>query len=91
LIGFADVGNTWLLGPDSIASSMTEETEAIFNPLFRVGLGLGLRMDTPVGPIQADLGVNPDRFFGSEQKQILLRDQWQEPAIRLHLSFGALF
>lgn len=91
LIAFADVGNTWLMGRDSSASSLSDETKAIFNPIFRYGVGIGLRIDTPVGPIQGDLGFNPERMFGSNAKRSLLRDQWREPAARLHLSFGTLF
>jgi outer membrane protein assembly factor BamA len=91
LIAFADVGNTWLTGKDAYASSMSAETKGIFNPVLRYGVGFGLRVDTPVGPIQGDLGFNPERLFGSAEKRSLLRDKWKEPGARLHLSFGTLF
>ena len=34
LIAFADIGNTWLLGPDSSASSLNSETKAILIQLY---------------------------------------------------------
>ena len=93
VIAFADVGNTWLLNPDSSATSMSTEFRENFkfNPILRYGAGLGFRMDTAVGPIQLDLGFNPERLFGGETRKILLRDKWKEPGLRAHVSFGTLF
>ncbi len=86
---FADVGNVWLLS--STAASEFPEYEAIFNPPLRYGVGLGLRVGTPVGPLQIDLGVNPEAAFSRGDRGTLLRDIWEEPAVRGHIALGSTF
>jgi translocation and assembly module TamA len=71
---FADVGNVWFLDADR-TDSMVEDTD----PLLRWSVGVGLRRTTAIGPIQLDLGFNPQRM--TERGEELLR---------IHLSLGAL-
>ncbi len=49
---FIDAGNTFLTEPEP--------------PYVRPAAGFGLRLDTPVGPIRADLGYNLDRRDGED-------------------------
>ena len=49
---FIDAGNTFLTEPEP--------------PYVRPAAGFGLRLDTPVGPIRADLGFNLDRRDGED-------------------------
>jgi outer membrane protein assembly factor BamA len=72
---FTDVGNTWLLASGSRADSARLGAE----PAVRVGVGLGVRQSTPIGPIQADIGFNPWRVEARE-----------EPVARFHVTLGAL-
>ncbi len=67
---FVDAGNVWFLRPD-IADSVPTD------PLLRWSAGVGLRRATAIGPIQVDVGFNPER----------LRDEafWQ-----IHVTLGAL-
>ncbi|MCB9678840.1 MAG: BamA/TamA family outer membrane protein [Alphaproteobacteria bacterium] len=82
---FADVGNVWLLGPGKATTSGLSEA-----PLVRYGVGVGARVDTPIGPLQLDLATNPARIYSSPQTQALL-EAWEEPTVRLHLSLGTLW
>lgn len=72
---FADVGNVYFVSPTASPSS----TGTAFDPTLRWSVGVGLRRATPVGPIQIDLGFNPDRIGARG-----------ETLARLHLSLGAL-
>lgn len=83
---FADVGNVWLLGPGKATSSGLSEAPAI-----RYGLGAGMRIDTPVGPLQMDLAANPATLYAKPATRTLLVDDWEEPTLRFHLSLGSLW
>jgi len=72
---FTDIGNVWLVSNPSATSSQVQGTD----PLLRWSLGIGLRRSTVVGPIQVDVGFNPQR----------LTDRGETLA-RVHLSLGAL-
>jgi len=93
---FADVGQAWFGSATPVSSRSVPEA-----PRVRLGTGVGLRVVTPVGPLQADLAVNPEAAAaGIRQLQgplpdgsraALLREQWEEPPVRVHLSLGSLF
>lgn len=94
---FTDVGNVWLLTDnlytDSQASALESE-RALYQPLIpalRVGVGFGLRVDTPIGPLQVDLAFNPQASLASGARRSLLVDGWREPYARAHLTLGSLF
>ncbi len=72
---FADVGNVWWVAPGVVTDS---EQQGI-DPSVRWSTGLGIRRSTAIGPIQLDLGVNPERLVYRE-----------EPVVRLHVSLGAI-
>jgi len=80
LVAFVDAGNVFFTDPTILATSSLVDPEG----LFRVGTGLGLRVSTPVGPVQIDWGVNPSYYTSAWAKE---RDE--EPW-RLHLSLGSL-
>ncbi len=63
LVPFADAGNL-----------IYDESDASLDDL-RYALGLGLRYETPIGPIRAEYGFNPDQRPG-------------EPEGTFHLGFG---
>lgn len=63
---FIDAGNVW------------ENSENITLSDVRFSVGAGLRVDTPLGLIRADLGINPDR-------------RGKEPGYRLYISMGQAF
>ncbi len=88
---FTDVGNTFLVGSNATTTSEEAEYAAIFDPIVRYSVGAGVRIDTPVGPLRTDAAVNPERMLATGDRRELLKDQWQEPAWRLHLSIGTLF
>jgi outer membrane protein assembly factor BamA len=71
---FLDVGQSWFLQ----SSAATPGRGAA--PRIRAATGVGLRVLTPVGPLQMDLAVNPSPVR-----------QYREPVARLHLSLGTLF
>jgi outer membrane translocation and assembly module TamA len=68
-----DVGNAWVLAPGHAPSGADAG-----GPL-RVGVGVGVRRATPIGPVQVDVGVNPWR-----------RADRGEGLARVHLTLGAL-
>jgi outer membrane protein assembly factor BamA len=74
LVGFADVGNAFLLGPAETTSGQKGG-----EPFLRTGVGLGFRYFTALGPLQLDLGFNP--WFIEARG---------EGPVRLHLSLGTL-
>lgn len=84
-----EAGNVWLL--DGTATSEFQQYTDIFHPVVRWSFGGGLRVVTPVGPLQIDLAVNPDAAFATGAVRDLLRGSWDEPAFRAHLSLGTLF
>jgi len=89
---FADLGNVWLVGSEmrDLATSDQDPWRSLFHPLTRYGVGAGMRVVTPVGPLQADLAVNPEAIRAQGPRKDLLRDAWREPVLRFHLSLGAL-
>ena len=87
---FADFGNAWLLSPDTTVTSNLPRYAALI-PTLRTGLGAGLRVATPVGPLQLDLATNLQALTATGDQQALLRDEWEEPQFRAHLSLGALW
>lgn len=87
---FADIGNVWTFNQTAtdaiVASEYIEEA-----PLLRIGTGLGLRVLTPVGPFQFDIALNPQATFATGRKLTLLRDQYEEPRLRVHLTLGDMW
>ncbi|MFK7927110.1 MAG: BamA/TamA family outer membrane protein, partial [Myxococcota bacterium] len=81
---FSDVGQVLLVDPDSSVTSSDLDA-----PLVRWGAGIGMRVITPVGPLQADVAFNPVAI--AQGPSGLLRQEWNEPIARLHLSLGTLF
>ena len=75
LVGFADVGNAFLLEDLVETTSMQEGGE----PFLRTGVGVGFRYFTVLGPLQLDLGLNP-----------WMIEERDEVPFRLHLSLGTL-
>jgi len=75
VVGFADVGNAFLLEDLVETSSMQEGGE----PFLRTGVGVGFRYFTALGPLQLDLGLNP----------WMMEDRDEVP-FRFHLSLGTL-
>jgi outer membrane protein assembly factor BamA len=88
LAAFVDVGQVWLTGADADSEG---RTVAGLVPAWRYGVGAGVRIATPVGPLQLDVAANP-QVWGSEgaQRQ-LLSVLWEEPPVRAHLTLGATF
>ncbi|MEE2751397.1 MAG: POTRA domain-containing protein [Myxococcota bacterium] len=80
LVAFLDVGNVFFVDPTVLTTSAVVDPE----PLLRYGCGAGLRMATPVGPVQLDLAINPQYFAASWPE-----GRGEEPW-RLHFSLGAL-
>ncbi|MBA2321555.1 MAG: BamA/TamA family outer membrane protein, partial [Deltaproteobacteria bacterium] len=87
---FADVGNVWLLSPDTTVTT-NEPAYADLLPPVRTGVGLGVRVATPVGPLQLDGATNLQALTADGERRILLVEEWEEPRFRLHLSLGALW
>ena len=98
LAAFVDVGNVWLLElrtpsvllDDDLPTSKRPDLQPDI-PALRVGLGFGLRVDTPVGPLQLDVAGNLQALTATERIRSLLVDQWDEPKARIHLTLGSLF
>ena len=80
LVAFVDAGNVYFTDPTILATSALVDPE----PFLRVGTGLGLRVTTPVGPVQIDWGFNP-AYYTSNWAQERGEEPW-----RLHLSLGSL-
>jgi outer membrane protein assembly factor BamA len=88
---FSDIGNTWLLSDLATASSDSEAVRAVYQPVVRYSAGAGVRIATPIGPLQVDVAVNPDALFATDDRRLLLRGAWEEPSVRAHLSLGTLW
>ncbi|MFT5461041.1 MAG: outer membrane protein insertion porin family [Myxococcota bacterium] len=87
---FADIGNTWLLATDARATSeLRRYAPAV--PAVRVGVGVGLRIATPIGPLQLDVASNLQSASAKGRTRTLLRTDWEESPFRAHLTLGALF
>jgi len=99
LAGFVEVGNTWLLNlppgavPVSSDSIEGDDDWRAVNPFLRWSVGIGGRRDTPIGPIQIDLAVNPQRlgFLVPSGTASFLQNQLDEGWFRLHVTLGELF
>jgi hypothetical protein len=50
-----------------------------------------MRVETPVGPLQLDLALNPQAAFATGTRRNLLVNEWREPSVRAHLTLGALW
>lgn len=83
---FADVGNVWQIGPGEPTSNTLEVA-----PRLRSATGIGIRVATPIGPLQLDVANNNQRSFASPEQRALLRDAWEESPFRAHLSLGTLW
>jgi outer membrane protein assembly factor BamA len=79
-VAFVDAGNVFFTDPTILATSIVVDPE----PILRVGTGLGLRIATPVGPVQVDFGLNPSYYTASWAEE-----RGEEPW-RFHLSLGSL-
>ncbi len=87
---FADIGNAWLVASDTTATSNAADTASLL-PVVRKGVGGGLRVATPIGPLQLDVATNLDAALSTGARRVLLVDGWEEPAVRAHLTLGALW
>ncbi len=86
---FGDFGNAWLLSPYTTVDTNDPKVEGV--PLVRSAVGTGMRVATPVGPLQLDLASNLDALLSTGARQDLLVNEWEEPAFRAHLTLGALW
>ncbi len=87
---FADFGNVWqLTSAGQPTSNLSRYASDI--PLLRYGIGAGMRVGTPVGPLQIDVASNPQSAFSTGTQRVLLVEDWEEPPLRLHLTLGALW
>lgn len=88
---FADVGNVWLVSPNTQATTGQPAYRGLL-PTLRVGVGSGVRVETPVGPLQLDVGVNPQAAWSRDAvvRNLLVLD-FEEPKWRAHLTLGATF
>lgn len=66
---FIDGGNVWANASDVTASDFHLKTDVSETQIddFRFGIGVGVRYNTPIGPIRVDYGypLNPDPYTGS--------------------------
>jgi outer membrane protein assembly factor BamA len=86
---FADVGNTWLLATPTLPTSQLPAYRDRV-PSLRMGVGAGLRVATPIGPLQLDVATNLQRATAQGPTRTMLEREWEEPPVRVHLSLGAL-
>ena len=87
---FTDFGNVYLIDPDTQATSQLPAYASTV-PALRTSAGAGMRVDTPVGPLQLDAASNLQAMFGDSEVQDFLVTQYEEPRWRVHLTLGALF
>ncbi|MCB9668208.1 MAG: BamA/TamA family outer membrane protein [Alphaproteobacteria bacterium] len=83
---FADVGNVWQLGS---GEPTTKSLAGV--PALRYGIGAGVRIATPVGPLQLDVASNVQAATARGARRDLLVRAWEEPPLRAHLSLGTLW
>lgn len=88
LAAFVDVGQAWLLGAEADSEG---RTVAGLVPTWRYGVGAGVRIATPVGPLQLDVAANPQVMQSQAEQRQLLSVLWEEPPVRAHLTLGATF
>jgi outer membrane protein assembly complex protein YaeT len=88
---FVDSGNVWNVNPLAQASSESDIYPTLRDTLLRYSVGTGVRVTTPIGPLQFDLAGNPDYIFSNESRQQLLKSAFDETPYRMHLSLGALW
>ncbi len=63
---FYDVGNVWEKMGDIFSS---KDANGVANTGgFKSGVGLGLRIKTPIGPIMLDYGIPMDKASGEDTK-----------------------
>ncbi|MCA9492994.1 MAG: BamA/TamA family outer membrane protein, partial [Myxococcales bacterium] len=87
---FADAGNVWLSDPVVTTPATTDLPRwADAMPDLRVGVGAGMRVSTPVGPLQLDVAVNPQSLGSTGAVHTLLVQELEEPPVRAHLTLGA--
>ena len=87
---FVDAGNVWLSGNAGEATSDEEPWRSLI-PTLRWAVGGGMRVATPVGPLQFDIASNLQSLWTSGARRALLVDAWEEPPWRVHLTLGATF
>lgn len=87
---FGDVGQAWLLDPNATPDSASDAIDPLV-PSLRYGVGGGVRVATPIGPLQFDVGVNPQSILAEGAQAQLLRVLYEEPPVRAHLTLGATF
>lgn len=80
LVLFADLGHIGFLDPSLITTSRTAaELDPGIDPFWRLGVGAGVHVATPIGPAALDIGFNVDPIEARDEA-------WIVP----HLSLGAL-
>ena len=87
---FGDVGQAWLLDPNAVPDSASPSVDALL-PTWRYGVGGGVRVATPIGPLQVDVAANPQRILAEGDQLRLLQVDYEEPPVRAHLTLGATF
>ncbi len=87
---FGDVGQAWLLDPNAVPDSASPAVDALI-PDWRYGVGGGVRVATPIGPLQVDVAANPQSVLAEGAQAELLRVLYEEPPVRAHLTLGATF
>ncbi|MCO4745984.1 MAG: BamA/TamA family outer membrane protein [Proteobacteria bacterium] len=87
---FTDVGNVWLVRGRDLAHSESDAVRSIFSAPVRASVGAGISIETPIGPLGIDVATNLQSLSASGATQVLLREDWEEPPVRIHLSLGAL-
>lgn len=88
---FADVGQVWVLDPDTTVDTNLSSVTDIYNPPVRYGIGIGPRVQTPIGPLSADVALNIEAIRARGATRDLLRTAWEEPTVRVHLTLGNLW
>ena len=67
IAAFYDVGNVWEKAGDIFSS---KDANGVANSGgFKSGLGIGLRINTPIGPIMLDYGIPMDKTAGEDTKK----------------------
>lgn len=67
IAAFYDVGNVWNKLGDIFSSEDT--TDPLNTGGLKSGIGLGLRINTPIGPIMLDYGIPMDKTAGEDTKK----------------------